>query len=64
MMRRSPTQGVPELGEGVGPTNGAQRGRRGGGSPVGRAGHPRARRSSSQVLAMALLRGGRTQLQT
>lgn len=31
---------------------------------MGRAGHPRARRSSSQVLAMAHLRRGRTQLQT
>ena len=33
-------------------------------SPVGRAGHPRARRSSNQDSAMAHLRGGRTQLQT
>lgn len=33
-------------------------------SPVGRAGHPRAKRSSSQAPAMAHLVGGRSQLQT
>lgn len=49
---------------GLGQTKGAQRGKQGGDSPVGRAGHPRARRSSSHVPAMAHLRGGRTQLQT
>lgn len=49
--------GGPDLENGLGQTNGAQRGLQRGGLPVGRAGHPRARRSSSQVPAMALLRG-------
>lgn len=64
-----PTPTREAQGKGVG--LGRRRGHRGlwgwrgvGGSPVGRAGHPRARSSRSQVPAMAHLRGGRTQLQT